>query len=259
MHGWHERRAQLKVEPHVVCKSWRPEPDYWTMRTWDHACINSRDEVHVRCVESALGLGDHVVIGVVRLVALFHKRNNKCRLLSKFENPIVHLWSDCILWSSISSVTKLLLTFTSRTRQLGCCLALKRWSLVNCQSILGQSVFVLCWVVVGAVVGGGLWCVLLVWTLSPPPDPLNVALCFRLSRPISFFSFLSLSLSEGLLVEFWWCFWRPGPSNVLVWALQTCRFEFSRRSKHHQNSTNGHPERDKKSENGGGRGKKREM
>ena len=26
----------------VVCKSWRPEPDYWTMRTWDHACINSR-------------------------------------------------------------------------------------------------------------------------------------------------------------------------------------------------------------------------
>ena len=38
------------------------------MRTWDHACINSRVEVHVRCVESALGL----VIGVVRLVAGFH-------------------------------------------------------------------------------------------------------------------------------------------------------------------------------------------
>ena len=34
----------------VVCKSWRPEPDYWIMRTWDHACINSRVEVHVRCV-----------------------------------------------------------------------------------------------------------------------------------------------------------------------------------------------------------------
>ena len=42
------------------------------MRTWDHACINSRVEVHVRCVESALGLGGHVVIGVVRLVARFH-------------------------------------------------------------------------------------------------------------------------------------------------------------------------------------------
>ena len=35
------------------------------MRTWDHACNNSRVEVHVRCVESALGLGGHVVIGVV--------------------------------------------------------------------------------------------------------------------------------------------------------------------------------------------------
>ena len=42
------------------------------MRTWDHACINSRVEVHVRCVEGALGLGGHVVIGVVRLVAQFH-------------------------------------------------------------------------------------------------------------------------------------------------------------------------------------------
>ena len=40
------------------------------MHTWDHACLNSRVEVHVRCVEG--GLGDHVVIGVVRLVARFH-------------------------------------------------------------------------------------------------------------------------------------------------------------------------------------------
>ena len=23
----------------VVCRSWRPEPDYWTVRRWDHACI----------------------------------------------------------------------------------------------------------------------------------------------------------------------------------------------------------------------------
>ena len=33
------------------------------MRTWDHACITSRVEVHVGCVEGALGLGGHVVIG----------------------------------------------------------------------------------------------------------------------------------------------------------------------------------------------------
>ena len=50
----------------------RPEPDFWTLRTWDHACVNSRVEVHVRCVEGALGLGGHVVIGVVRLVVRFH-------------------------------------------------------------------------------------------------------------------------------------------------------------------------------------------
>ena len=56
----------------VVCRSWRPEPDYWTMRTWDHACVNSRVEVHVRCMERAVGLGGHVVIGVLRLVARFH-------------------------------------------------------------------------------------------------------------------------------------------------------------------------------------------
>ena len=31
-----------------------------------------RVEVHVRCVEGALGLGGRVVIGVVRLVAQFH-------------------------------------------------------------------------------------------------------------------------------------------------------------------------------------------
>ena len=35
------------------------------MHTWDHACINLREDVHVRCVEGALGDGGHVVIGVV--------------------------------------------------------------------------------------------------------------------------------------------------------------------------------------------------
>ena len=33
---------------------------------------HSRVEVHVRCVEGALGLGGHVVIGVVRLIARVH-------------------------------------------------------------------------------------------------------------------------------------------------------------------------------------------
>ena len=64
------------------------------MRTWDHACINSRVEVHVRCVESALGLGGHVVIGVVRLVAWFHLANAIPSVeffLSVFFSPIVHL------------------------------------------------------------------------------------------------------------------------------------------------------------------------
>ena len=70
------------------------------MRTWDHACINSRLEVHVRCVEGALGLGGHVVIGVVRLVARFHH----AYAIPSVEffpygncSPIVHLKSDCIL------------------------------------------------------------------------------------------------------------------------------------------------------------------
>ena len=44
----------------------------WTMRRCHHANINSRVEVHVRCVEGALGLGGHVVIGVVRLVDRFY-------------------------------------------------------------------------------------------------------------------------------------------------------------------------------------------
>ena len=44
------------------CSGWYKR---WQGRTWDHACNNSRVEVHVRCVEGALGLGGHVVIGVV--------------------------------------------------------------------------------------------------------------------------------------------------------------------------------------------------
>ena len=65
------------------------------MRTWDHACINSRVEVHVRCVEGALGPGGHVVvIGVVRLVARFHHAYaipSVEFLPFGFCSPIVHL------------------------------------------------------------------------------------------------------------------------------------------------------------------------
>ena len=70
------------------------------MRTWNHACINSRVEVHVRCVGGALSLGGHVVIGVVNLVARFHHADvipSVEFFPSGFCSPIVHLWSDCIL------------------------------------------------------------------------------------------------------------------------------------------------------------------
>ena len=109
----------LDLSHDVVCKSWRPGPDYWTMRPWDHACVNSRVEVHARCVEGALGLGDHLVIGVVRLVARFHHAYAIPSVEffpSGYCSAIVHLSSDCILWASISSVTKLLHTFKSRKR-----------------------------------------------------------------------------------------------------------------------------------------------
>ena len=92
------RKSNLSHD--VVCKSRRPEPDFWTMRTCDHACINSRVEVHVRCVAGALGLGGHVVIGVVRLVARFHHTDvipNVEFFPSRFCSPIVHLLLDCIL------------------------------------------------------------------------------------------------------------------------------------------------------------------
>ena len=52
---------------YIVCKTW----------PLDYAHLGSRMrhshiEVHVRWVENALGLGDHVVIDVVRLAARFH-------------------------------------------------------------------------------------------------------------------------------------------------------------------------------------------
>ena len=42
--------------------------------------LHSRVDVHVSCVEGALGLGGHVVIGVV--LGSPRRRNTKCRVLS---------------------------------------------------------------------------------------------------------------------------------------------------------------------------------
>ena len=64
------------------------------MRTWDHSCFNSRVEVHVRCVEGALGLGGHVVIRVVRLVGRFHHADvipSVEFFPSRYCSPIMHL------------------------------------------------------------------------------------------------------------------------------------------------------------------------
>ena len=61
---------------------------------------HSRVEVHARCVEGALGLGGHVVIGVVRIVARFHHADAMLSVeffLFGFCSPIVHLQTDCIL------------------------------------------------------------------------------------------------------------------------------------------------------------------
>ena len=70
----------------------------------------------------------------------------------------------------------------------------------------------------------------------------------------SFFSPLWGS-SRGILVVFE----APGRSNVHVWSprAQTCTFEGPGLQKHHQYSTRRPPEREKKNEFCGGRGKKR--
>ena len=86
---------------------------------------HSRLEVHVRCLEGAMGLGGHVVIGVVRLVTWFHHAHaipNVEFLPSGFCTSLLNLQSDCNLSSSISSFTKLLHTCIARTGHFRCCL-----------------------------------------------------------------------------------------------------------------------------------------
>ena len=99
------------------------------------------------------------------------------------------------------------------------------------QSNFGQSITCVCCVLLCVVVCVLLFvCWVLVWLLvldppvlhfrrTPPPLDHPTMDCpkfrsfFPLPLPLSHF------LSGCLLVEFWWCFSRPGPSNVYVWAL----------------------------------------
>ena len=87
---------------------------------------------------------------------------------------------------------------------------------------------------------------------------------FPLLLPFS----LLLSLSGCLLVEFWWCLKRRGPQMCAFGVGLSCEapaalnppahtFQGPGLQKHHQNSTRRHPERDRKSDNGSGRGKKK--
>ena len=88
---------------------------------------------------------------------------------------------------------------------------------------------------------------------------------FRTFFPSSTTNFFLSSLPGGLLVEFWWCFEAPGPSNVHVWSsravvaapkppglhttareLQTCTLEGPGASKHHENSTRKLPGREER-------------
>ena len=70
-------------------------------------------------------------------------------------------------------------------------------------------------------------------------------------------NFILSSLSGGFLVEFWWCLKRRDAQMCAFGVLWlSCEAPAARRFKHHQNSTNRHPDRHKKERNGGGRGKK---
>ena len=94
LHAWMTWEMRTQLEP-------RCGVQIMTTRTWllDNAHMgsrvhHSRVEVHVRCVEGALGLGGHVVIGVVRLVARFHHAYAMPSVEffpTGFCSPIVHL------------------------------------------------------------------------------------------------------------------------------------------------------------------------
>ena len=89
---------------------------------------------------------------------------------------------------------------------------------------------------------------------TPPPDcPKFRAFFFH--SPATIFA-LFLSLTGGLFVEFWWWFLKAGTANVHVWALQTCTFAGPCASNTTKIPREDPPEREKKSENGSGKGEK---
>ena len=83
----------------------------------------------------------------------------------------------------------------------------------------------------------------------PAPDPLALHPTPARPKCRSFFS--SPVPIFTLFVSLW--------LHTTARELQTCTFEGPGLQKHHQNSTRRHPETNKKSENGSGRGKKREI
>ena len=88
---------------------------------------------------------------------------------------------------------------------------------------------------------------------APPPDRPKFRSFFSFSHP-RFHSFFSLwgssrvffPLSGGLLVEFWWCFWSVGTSNVLVFALRLSCERRPRRHPEREKKTREDPQREKK-------------
>ena len=83
------------------------------MRTWDHVCINSRVDVNALCAEGALGLGVHVVIGVV----LGFTTQTQYQVWSSFLLDVAVHGVVRLYFVIVNSYrTKLLHTFASRKR-----------------------------------------------------------------------------------------------------------------------------------------------
>ena len=72
-------RAQVKLEPRCDVQLWRQKPDYWTIRTWDHAGI------HLLMFMCAVWKMSWVLVVTLSLVSCSvtpRKSNTKCRVFS---------------------------------------------------------------------------------------------------------------------------------------------------------------------------------
>ena len=114
---------------------------------------------------------------------------------------------------------------------------------------------------------------------TPPADSTHSAGPLPRRTAQNFALFFLSSATIFILVEFWWCDRRPGPSNVHVWSsravvwspggpeaagvshdsprAQTCTFEGPGLQSHHQNSTKRPPREEEKNENSSGRRRKK--